>query len=279
MVIRKYMFYFFIFLFFSAKLHAEILFKGSDHGNNEFNHIPIPELQAKANRGDIKAKYLLALHKTQDKQQKEEGIRILEELAATDVLDAAHALYAISKWVDVDSLTPDKALGYLKQSAEGGYDVSQYELAKAYINGAFGKEDLEKSHYWLEKAAEQGNAKAMTYTAYNYYRGLGVPKNDVKAFEWLMKAYNGLGKDFENWKMLGQAYEEGIGTPINLTKAYMCYDQLGTAGIEEKARIAPQMLEEQRAEGLHLSQEWQEKYHSYTMQSLGLKHQKDGSYQ
>ena len=79
--------------------------------------------------------------------------------------------------------------------------------------------------------------------------------------------------------MLGQVYEEGIGTPVDLVRAYMCYDELGTAGIEEKARIAPRMTAAQREEGLRLSYEWQKKYHSYTIRSLGLKRQKDGSYQ
>lgn len=34
--------------------------------------------------------------------------------------------------------------------------------------------------------------------------------------------------------MLAQVYEEGIGPPVDLAKAYMCFDMLGTAGFEEK---------------------------------------------
>lgn len=263
----------------STCLNADILYKNSDQMDTDFTFISVQELQAKACTGDVKYKYLLALHKTREEQQKEEGVRMLEELSSLGVLDATHALYAISKWVNVDSLTPQKALAYLKQGAEGGYDLSQLELARAYIKGAFGKKDPEQAHYWLVKAAEQNNAEALTYVSTDYYAGRGVARDDAKGFEWLILAYNKLGKEFNNWYRLGQAYEKGAGTSVDLIRAYMCYDLLGSAGIVEKARIAPRMTTVQRAEGLRLSQEWQQKSHVYTMQSLGLKRQKDGSYQ
>lgn len=264
---------------FGLQLSAETLYTDHDHVGDDYSGMSFKELQSEASQGNDKALYLIALRKIHNVREKNEGVQILEQLASKDIIDAKHSLYMISKWVKVDSLTPEKALNYLKEAAEEGYSESQLELAIAYIKGAFGKKDPEQSHYWLEKSAEQNNAEAMAYTAINYFRGISVPKDDSKGFEWITKSYNVLGGRFSDWRLLGQAYEGGRGTPINLSKAYMCYDMLGSAGIEEKARIAPHMTVAQREEGLRLSYEWQKKYHSYTMQSLGLKRQKDGSYQ
>ena len=118
----------------------------------------------------------------------------------------------------------------------------------------------------------------MKHVSKCYFSGTGVDRNDAMGFYWLNKLYTDYGPQFDDWDMLGEAHETGRGTPVDLAKAYMCYDLEGTAGIEEKARIAPKMTAEQRAEGLRLSHEWQEKNHVYTMQSLGLSRQSDGSY-
>ena len=266
--------------FLVGNLHGEIIYKDFNKPSFDLSDIPISVLQDKLKAGDIKAAYLLALHKVRGGQkEKNEGVAILEKLAQSGVLDASEALYEISSWVKVERLTREKAFDYLRQGAEGGYAVSQFELAKAYHRGILVNKNLEKYHFWAEKAAEQGHAYALIYTANDYYAGRGVPKSDKKGFEWLMRAYEVLGRDFDKWSLLAEAYETGRGTPVDLVRAYMCYDLDGTAGIEEKARIAPRMTAVQRAEGLRLSQEWQQKNHVYTMQSLGLKRQKDGSYQ
>lgn len=265
-------------IFFSSALNAAILYKNHDDADYDYNEVSISDLQVGACKKDQKAMYILALHKIHNKNEKVEGVQLLERLAREGVTDAKHSLYAISSWVNVSDLSPEKALNYLKEAAEEGYAVSQLDLAKAYIRGKLGKRNPEMSHYWLVKSAEQNNEDALRYVANDYYVGRGVPKDDAKGFEWLMVAYNKLGGRFNNWGWLGQAYEEGAGTAVDLTRAYMCYDMEGSAGIEKKARIAPHMTVAQQAEGLRLSQEWQKKYHSYTMQSLGLKRHSDGSY-
>ena len=267
-----------LFFIFCDNVYADIIYKDINKPNFDLDEIPLLVLQERAKTGDKKAEYLLALHKVHGDQE-EKGVEMLEQLAASGILDADESLYRISKWIKIKSLTKEKALAYLKQGADGGYAVSQYELALVYERGELASKDLEKSHYWMESAAKQGYEEALTITASDYFMGVGVPRNDVKGFEWLMKAYGMLGRHFKQWGMLAAAYEVGRGTPIDLAKAYMCYDLEGTAGIEDKARIAPHMTPEQRAEGLRLSQEWQEKNHVYTMQSLGLTRQKDGSYQ
>ena len=272
-------FFLYLLIFFPMFSSANVIYLDSHQRNTDYDKYDIDELEHDCNKGNVKAKYLLALHKIHDDQKKEDGVHALEELAASDFIDAKYSLYVISKWVNVNDLTPDKALHYLIEAAEENYPLAQVDLAKAYNRGDNLKRDLYLYHYWAEKAAEQGNVDALAYTASDYYAGRGVTKDEKKGFEWLMRAYKVSGRNFTRWSMLGDAYENGLGTPIDLAKAYMCYDLDGTAGIEDKARIAPRMTPEQRSEGLRLSQEWQEKNHVYTMQSLGLTRQKDGSYQ
>ena len=275
-IVKKALFFV---VFFSGCLNAKSLYNDLHQIAIDFSFSDIEQLQQEAKNGNIKSKYLIASHMLHNEQKKEEGVKILEELAAADIVDAKYSLYMASSWVNVEDLTEEKAIRYLKDSAQENYAESQVELARAYITGKYVKKDLPLYHYWIEKAAEQGHADALIYTASDYYIGRGVNKDEIKGFQWLMRAYNLLGRNFIRWGMLGHVYENGLGTSVDLAKAYMCYDLDGTAGIEDKARIAPHMTPEQRAEGLRLSQEWQEKNHVYTMQSLGLTRQKDGSYQ
>jgi TPR repeat protein len=41
---------------------------------------------------------------------------------------------------------------------------------------------------WFRKAADAGNAQAMSYIGMLYYNGRGIPKNDAQAIAWYRKA-------------------------------------------------------------------------------------------
>ncbi|WP_027705645.1 tetratricopeptide repeat protein [Zymobacter palmae] len=208
----------------------------------------------------------------------EKGIKGLTEMASEGILDAQFSLYKIMSKENSSKSTKEKSIEYLLSSAKSGYPPSQLELSLLYARGEFFEKNLFEYHKWTEKAALNGSADAMLNISGDFYAGRGIDKDDDKGFFWLTRYFAAKGRDFSRWDLLGRAYETGRGTPVDLVKAYMCYDLEGTAGIEEKARIAPKMTAEQRAEGLRLSREWQEKNHVYTMQSLGLSRQKDGSY-
>ena len=225
---------------------------------------------------DDREKYLCAIktaHGTQE--EKDRARKSLIFLSDKNILDAKYALFSIHGTLNIDN---KQAIKYLVEAAEGGLPEAQLELGKLYLEGVFFHKDFKESFKWIRSAAEGKNYDGIKYLAKYYFSGTGVEKDDGLGFFWLRKLYESYGPQFDDWDMLGTAYETGRGTPIDLVKAYMCYDLEGTAGIEEKARIAPQMTPEQRAEGLRLSREWQEKNHVYTMQSLGLSRQKDGSY-
>ena len=208
----------------------------------------------------------------------EKGITGLTEMASEGVLDAQFSLYKIMSRKGLSKSTKEKAIEYLLSSAKSGYPPSQLELSLLYARGEFFEKNLLEYHKWTEQAALNGSADAMLNISGDFYAGRGINKDENKGFLWLTKYFITKGRDFSRWDLLGTAYETGRGTPVDLAKAYMCYDLEGTAGIDEKARIAPKMTAEQRAEGLRMSREWQEKNHVYTMQSLGLSRQSDGSY-
>ena len=225
---------------------------------------------------DEKHLYLLALrYASKNEEYKNKSRIMLERLSEDGLSDAKRSLYNFRKKLKI---TEEKAEEYLLESAQDGNAIAQKEIAYLYLDKKDSLDNKAKYNFWMEKAANSGNTEAMRETAVNYFIGNGVKRDDPRGVLWLMRLYNKSGRHFDDWDLLAKVYETGRGTPVDLVKAYMCYDLEGTAGIEEKARIAPKMTAEQRAEGLRMSHEWQEKNHVYTMQSLGLSRQSDGSY-
>lgn len=73
---------------------------------------------------------------------------------------------------------------YVRESAENGDILAQYELGKFYdCCGAYNK-----AFKWLKSAAEQGHLDAQCKVAECYANGDGVEKDEIMAFEWYMKA-------------------------------------------------------------------------------------------
>ena len=220
--------------------------------------------------------YLCALKTIEDgEEENKKSKETLIMLSSQSIADASYSLFENRRSLGIK----DKdAIQYLIKSAEEGHAAAQAKLGILFLNGKIVTQDSKESYKWIKAAAEKGNYDGMRYVSNYYFLGTGVDRNDAMGFYWQNKLYTDYGPLFDDWGMLGKVYESGRGTPVDLAKAYMCYDLEGTIGIEKKARIAPQMTSEQRAEGLRLSREWQEKNHVYTMQSLGLSRQRDGSY-
>ena len=258
----------------SSEIKDQTLYKDREKAGDDYNIIYSmnPEKLPELNRKYFKYIELANSGAT------EKGIMGLTEMASEGVLDAQFSLYKIMSRKGSSKNIKEKAIEYLLSSARSGYPPSQLELSLLYARGEFFEKNLFEYHKWTEQAALNGNADAMLNVSGDFYAGRGINKDENKGFLWLTKYFMTKGRDFSRWDLLGTAYETGRGTPVDLVKAYMCYDLEGTAGIEEKARIAPKMTAEQRDEGLRLSHEWQEKNHVYTMKSMGLSRQSDGSY-
>ena len=129
----------------------------------------------------------------------------------------------------------EKAEKWLRRAAEQGYAPAQTELAlyyavhhrftmSSYSCWDFAKDILglgnenrynKMSAELYRVAAEQGNAKAQWHLGICYENGLGVKKNEAKAFNlYCMAAKEGFGESH-----LGECYRRGIGTEKDETEA------------------------------------------------------------
>lgn len=80
------------------------------------------------------------------------------------------------------------------------------EICRAAVDYyKYGKKDLSKAAYWLERAAEKGDAKSQLELAVMYENGSGVERNGENAVKWYrfaaeqgeVKAQNRLGRIFK----------------------------------------------------------------------------------
>ena len=140
--------------------------------------------------------------------------------------------------------------------------------------------DVEKGIYWLSRAGNAGDRESAGQLSYMYERGEKVPRDESKSFSWLKK---GVFNRFEprnsiGLPLLAESYEKGVGTEIDLVKAYKYYDLCGTAGVEGKQRISKKMTQKQIDEAIRQSRAWQEEYNTYVPSYYGLERQADGTY-
>ncbi|MCC8190443.1 MAG: sel1 repeat family protein [Planctomycetes bacterium] len=79
--------------------------------------------------------------------------------------------------------------------------------------------------------AEKGNAEAMLTLGSLYERGVGTPRNFVKAFEWYRKAADaGLAAGFYN---VGVCYEIGMGTSGSPVEAFTNFEKSAELGLAQ----------------------------------------------
>lgn len=88
------------------------------------------------------------------------------------------------------------------EAAEDGDEDCMHEVAMAYLNGDE-DEDIEqnpeKALYWMEKAAEAGQAMSAFNTGLFYARGYGAKSDLAKAVEWMDKAAEAGDEDAEGF--------------------------------------------------------------------------------
>lgn len=110
--------------------------------------------------------------------------------------------------------------------------------------------EFEQAYTELAPAAKAGNADAEELIGIMYAMGLGVERDDVRAFEWYlrssMKGHPG------SQSAVGWYYEVGRGMPSpDLTRAYMWYTLSAIGGDPDAAisleevikKMTPEMIE------------------------------------
>ena len=254
---------------------------------DSFEGITVEDLTNKAKASDGESTFLLGLiqfgHITGFEREPDtsEGIRLLQEAWRLGVIDAGHSLFTVYYKGIGTRINKPLALAYLQASAEKGYILSQKRLGFAYRGSdprGLVEKDIQQARIWFTRAAEQGDAESASQLAAIYRKGLGVPKDERTAFEWLKRAENMPFDGSISHGGLAVYYEEGIGTEVDLVQAYKYFDLQGTAGVPDKKRLEAQMTPEQVQQAIALSRAWQEENRTFFPSYYGLEHQSDGSY-
>ncbi len=119
----------------------------------------------------------------------------------------------------------------LRRAANLGYAPAQYFLANLYADGKSGlKKDAAEARRWTERAAANGEPRAMHSLATFYYYGEGGPQNPAAAVDWFKKAAN-LGWVDSQFN-LAVLNEKGLGVRQNPAEAYKWYVIAGRGGDE-----------------------------------------------
>lgn len=111
-------------------------------------------------------------------------------------------------------------------------------------------QQFEEARSELEIYARSGNAEAEELIGVMYALGLGVPRDDVRAFEWYLRA--SMKGHAGAQSGLGWYYEVGRGTAPDLVRAYLWYTLSAIGGDvdapDSLASLAPKLSPQQRAQ-------------------------------
>ena len=111
-----------------------------------------------------------------------------------------------------------KSIEASKNLSDAGDAYVQYILAGMYSNGIGVEKDEEKAFEWYEKSAKQNFAPAQLALAEKYFYGRGVEKDEEKAFEWCEKSAK---QNFAPAQFyLAWMYSNGIGVEKDEEKAF-----------------------------------------------------------
>jgi TPR repeat protein len=122
----------------------------------------------------------------------------------------------------------DNAFVLMEKAAEQGNAKAKYNLGWMYEKGQGVKQDKALAFEWYRKAAEQGHAKAQCDLGWMYQFGEGVKQDNELAVKWYRKAAEqGYAKAQND---LGWMYQEGEGVEQDKAHAVKWYRQAAVQG-------------------------------------------------
>ena len=128
----------------------------------------------------------------------------------------------------------------LRKAANLGHAASQFYLAKLYETGDAGvPKNIGEARRWTERAAENGDRKAMHNLGLYYFEGNGGPKNLTMAAQWFRRAAD-LGLVDSQYN-LARLYEGGFGVAKNPAEAYKWYLVAGRSG-DGESRVSSERV-------------------------------------
>lgn len=146
-----------------------------------------------------------------------------KKLAAVGDVDAQYVVgraYETGEGVQADEA---EAARWYRQAALQGNVEAQYHLARLVARGAKGlKQDLPTAFKLLQDAAAKGHGPAMNALGQAYQQGKGTPADPAKAADWYRKAADLKLPDAQN--NLGMLYLQGKGVTRDLTEAFKLFE-------------------------------------------------------
>lgn len=146
------------------------------------------------------------------------------ELAGGDESD-----FDPKKFVNMDLGFRNTYSPKVEELAKAGNAAAQNLLGQCYLDGLGIARNPQKAFYWISKAAEQKNLKALCNLGYCYENGIGTEKDFFQAYSFYkLSALKGNSAAFNN---LAQCYLNGTGTPTDSIKARAWFEKGAETGI------------------------------------------------
>lgn len=133
---------------------------------------------------------------------------------------------------DADETLPPSGL---VEKARQGDAHAQLSLAVLYRDGNGVKQDLDEAMRWGHRAADQGNAAAMDFVGWMFFRGLGVPRNPTIAAAYFKASSEECVAGAWN---LGQCYFAAQGVTHDVAKALEAWNHAARLGHGRAASTA-----------------------------------------
>lgn len=151
------------------------------------------------------------------------------------------------------------ALKEITPLAKAGVADAQHLLGLMYYMGRGVLRDYKQAMFWERKAADQGKADAQYIVGAMFYTGNAVPQDQKQAVTWFRRSAE--QGHAEAQYALGLMYRHQVaGMPEDPVLAYMLWSLSAAGGnanaVEQRARIARQMRQEQIEEAQSLSAAW-----------------------
>lgn len=156
------------------------------------------------------------------KQDEERAKMAMEDISIADSIasvmftedENGKHLYGFNLHCKIEHL--DVGVKILKNAAEKGNANAQFRIGKLYVTPYFDSNytmfvkspDYQRAAYWYERAANQGDGRAMYELGICYKEGKGVYENQKKAFYWLSES----AKAGNEWGelALGDMFASGV---------------------------------------------------------------------
>jgi TPR repeat protein len=115
------------------------------------------------------------------------------------------------------------AVVWIQKAAEQGLAKAQYQLGHLYSEGRGVTKNKQEAFKWIQKAAEQGHTKAQYNLGLMYASGYGVTQNIQEAVKWYQKAAEKGNPEAQYF--LGRMYYIGKGVTQNNQEAVKWYEK------------------------------------------------------